>query len=225
MNYGAPEGSSELRALLSDFMSRHFRPYYPLKAEHIFAQTGAGTSVNQLVLSVSDPGDYCIVPAPYYGAFDYDVSVGTGVQILPVDLRDNEFGTTINLDQLEATYQTAVNDHRRVTSMVISNPDNPLARTYSRQDLLGFLVFAAKHNIHIIFDEIYAMSSFGHILKKDTKDTFISALSLPYKNYIDPTLVHVVYGMSKDFGLNGLRLGFIIDQHNEPLHEALRRIA
>lgn len=206
------------------FFDRHFHPRYPLKYDHILAQTGAGASVNQIIMAVSDPGDYCLIPSPYYGAFDLDVSVNTGVPILPVFLHDDDLkDMSVDLDRLEKTYQEAVNEGKRVTSMVITNPENPLGRTYSRKDIITFMAFASNHDIHLIFDEIYALSTCSHIGKQELDDPFVSILSLPYKDYIEPSLIHVIYGLSKDFALNGLRMGFIIDQFNEPLRKALIR--
>lgn len=37
-------------------------------------------------------------------------------------------------------------------------------------------------------------------------EPFVSVLSLPLKNYIDPELVHVIYAMSKDFCANKMPL-------------------
>ncbi|CAO3611888.1 unnamed protein product [Mucor hiemalis] len=224
INYGAPEGSRQFLILMQAFFDRHFHPRYPLKYDHILAQTGAGASVNQIIMAVSDPGDYCLIPSPYYGAFDLDVSVNTGVPILPVFLHDDDLkDMSVDLDRLEKTYQEAVNEGKRVTSMVITNPENPLGRTYSRKDIITFMAFASNHDIHLIFDEIYALSTCSHIGKQELDDPFVSILSLPYKDYIEPSLIHVIYGLSKDFALNGLRMGFIIDQFNEPLRKALIR--
>ncbi|KAJ5365461.1 1-aminocyclopropane-1-carboxylate synthase C [Penicillium concentricum] len=54
---------------------------------------------------------------------------------------------------------------------------------------------------------------------------FHSVLSINLKELIDPELVHVLWGISKDFGSNGIRLGCIISQQNERLHAALENIA
>lgn len=208
------------------FFTRHFHPYYPLSNDEIFGQTGAGASVNQLFMAIADPGDYCMIPTPYYGAFDLDVSVCTGVQVLPVFLHDDSLKSmSVDIEQLESIFQDAVASGKRVTSLLITNPENPLGRTYSRQDLINFMIFASRHDIHIIYDEIYALSTFTHIANKTKEDPFISALSLPYKEYINPSLVHIVYGMSKDFALNGFRIGIIIDQFNKPLRQTLVRIS
>lgn len=81
------------------------------------------------------------------------------------------------------------------------------------------------HNLHLISDEIYALSSFSHLIDTSKQDPFQSILSINYKDFIDPSLVHVIYGMSKDFAVNGFRVGFIINQFNEPLRLALMRSA
>jgi len=53
-----------------------------------------------------------------------------------------------------------------------------------------------KYQIHFISDEIYAFTTFP------TEDIpnptpFVSCLSIPKDNLIDPKLCHIVHGMSK----------------------------
>lgn len=90
------------------------------------------------------------------------------------------------------------------------------------------LRFCSKHTLHFI-SEVYALSTFGHLLLPDSstaRDPFISVLSIPnLKGLIDPKLVHVIYGLSKDFCMNGLRVGFIIDQFNKELQSGLSATA
>jgi 1-aminocyclopropane-1-carboxylate synthase len=210
---------------MQDFFTRHFHPHYPLDPDDIFAQTGAGASVNQILMALADPGDFCMIPGPYYGVFDLDVGVNTGVKIVPIYLhQDNGLQNMfVDLYLLEAAYKKAEWEGKRITSMIITNPENPLGRCYSKQDIETFLIFGFNHDIHLIFDEIYALSSYSHLLDKTRDDPFISVLSLPYKDFIDPSLVHVIYGMSKDFAVNGFRIGYIVDQFNGPLKKALLR--
>lgn len=78
--------------------------------------------------------------------------------------------------------------------------------------------FCQKHRLHLISDEIYACSVFD---SGDPSATpFTSALSIDSKNLIDPDLLHVTYGMSKDFGAGGLRLGAIITR-SKSIHRAV----
>lgn len=54
--------------------------------------------------------------------------------------------------------------------------------------------FCDQHKIHLISDEIYALS----VYNPDANHTaFCSVLSINPSGIIDPNLVHVLYGMSK----------------------------
>ena len=65
-----------------------------------------------------------------------------------------------------------------------------------------------RHNIHLIADEIYALSVYKTpSVRYNVK--FASVLSFDSNDYIAPECLHVLYGMSKDFGASGLRLGCI----------------
>lgn len=51
----------------------------------------------------------------------------------------------------------------------------------------------------------------------------MSILSIDVKKEADcdPARVHCLYGMSKDFGANGLRIGVLVSQHNPALMRAV----
>lgn len=68
--------------------------------------------------------------------------------------------------------------------------------------------FCGKHSIHLISDEIYANSVFDNPVAPDAPP-FTSILAIDLGDRIDPKLVHVTYGASKDFCANGLRLGML----------------
>lgn len=93
-----------------------------------------------------------------------------------------------------------------IKAIVLSNPHNPLGRCYSKTILAQCLKFCEQHEIHLVSDEVFALSVF---VCPDLADpsTFVSALSL------DPTLlgcdferVHVVWSISKDLAASGVRL-------------------
>ena len=43
---------------------------------------------------------------------------------------------------------------------MLVNPHNPTGRTYSADTLRGYVQFAEKHDLHLISNEIYALSTF-----------------------------------------------------------------
>jgi len=81
--------------------------------------------------------------------------------------------------------------------------------------------FCAVNNLHLISNEIYAKSVFD--AKRPGIPAFSSILSLNLEGIIDSSLVHVVYGASKDFCANGLRLG-VLQTRNVGLLESVARL-
>lgn len=56
-----------------------------------------------------------------------------------------------------------------------------------------------------------------------TPISFLSTLALDLRDVIDPTILHVLYGASKDFCANGLRLG-LVSTRNEGIIGAVSGI-
>lgn len=83
--------------------------------------------------------------------------------------------------------------------------------------------FCAKYGLHYLSDEIYAMSVFDNRAYPEATK-FSSVLSIDLTGIIDLLLVHVLYGMSKDFCGNGLRLG-TLHSRNPALRAAVMGIA
>jgi aspartate/methionine/tyrosine aminotransferase len=113
--------------LVQAFFIKYFKPYYPLEESHIFAQTGAGASVNHLIMGIADVGEYCMIPVLYYGAFDADVGVHTGVKIYEVCPHSLE-SMSVDGKELDRAYLEAKSQGKSITSLLVTNPDNPLGR-------------------------------------------------------------------------------------------------
>lgn len=81
-----------------------------------------------------------------------------------------------------------------------------------------YLKFCARHNLHLITDEVYALSSYSTPYNTEAVD-FKSVLSLPSLSGPGPIMprenIHLLYGMSKDFSSNGLRIGCLITRHED----------
>jgi 1-aminocyclopropane-1-carboxylate synthase len=79
--------------------------------------------------------------------------------------------------------------------------------------------FCATNNIHLISDEIYALSIFPtpHSSSTTPPTPFTSLLSIPIDDIRPATdqddpkrLFHIEYGLAKDFGAAGLHLGALV---------------
>lgn len=99
---------------------------------------------------------------------------------------------------------------------------NPFGRVYSREGLISLAKFAAQENLHLVVDEIYARSIFVSPDLPAAPD-FESILSIDVEKEasLPRSSVHVVSSASKDFGVNGFRLGIYINQGNQKVVEAM----
>lgn len=66
---------------------------------------------------------------------------------------------------------------------------------YPPETLVALLRLCAAKGIHLISDEIYALS----VYNRDDRpsETFTSIRAIDFSGIIDPRQVHVLYGMSK----------------------------
>lgn len=110
----------------------------------------------------------------------------------------------------------------RIRALVICHPHNPLGRCYTPEALIALMELCNKYKIHLLADEIYALSVYK---TNETRSIdFQSILTLDVDRYIDPDYLHLLYGMSKDMAGGGLRLGCIYT-HNEALLRAMSAIS
>jgi aspartate/methionine/tyrosine aminotransferase len=210
-----------------------------VKPEHIVLCNGAGSAVNNLCFCLGEPGDGILTGRPFYVGFLPDIEYYAkfklvGVSFARLDAVDGQTSDTRLLDplSLEAVdcYERALLEAEqrgtKIRALLLSNPHNPLGRPYSREVLEGYLRLCANYGIHLISDEVYCKSWFP---SKDFPEgevpPFVSVLSLDLAKFIDPSLVHVIYGMSKDFCANGIRIGCLISPYSPTVCKAFKSIS
>ncbi|ORY02997.1 PLP-dependent transferase [Basidiobolus meristosporus CBS 931.73] len=222
-NYGMMCGTLELRTLLAGLFNRHYNPAVPVQASHITVHNGAGPSIDLLAYIISDPGDGVLITTPYYGGFDYDFAAHAETKVVPVDLNGTDPFQMDHIDRLECAISKAKGEGIRVRAILLCNPHNPLGRCYPAEVLVEILRFANRHQIHVISDEIYGLSWF----KRDSEETpFTSLLSIPnLSDLIDPKLVHFIWSFSKDFCMNGLRVGIVMSPFNPEVVQTLQALS
>ncbi|KAJ5780498.1 hypothetical protein N7457_005658 [Penicillium paradoxum] len=220
-------GSSRLKAAIAAFLNRHLNPVTPLEPSHVMATNGVSSAVEHVAWSFADPGEGILLGRPYYGMFIPDISLRSGSPVVPVSFDEHDPLGLEAVDKYEeallAFQQTT---GKKVKALMLAHPHNPLGRCYPREVLIKLMKFCQKYQVHFISDEIYALSTFENTVDKHPPPAkFESALSIDPTGIIDPRLVHVLWGMSKDFGANGIRLGVIISQANPAVHQALTSVA
>ncbi|KNG84798.1 hypothetical protein ANOM_006713 [Aspergillus nomiae NRRL 13137] len=208
-------GTLCLRRAMAAHLNAHFHPANNIGPEEITFAAGV-TYLNEastLILCDPDQNDGIMLGRPVYGAFARDLAMRTNIHLEYVSVGDTDQFSPSCVAGFESGFEAAKARGTNIKALMICNPHNPLGRCYSRETLIGLLRLCASKGIHLISDEIYALSVYERHDRES--ETFTSIRAIDPTGIIDPSQVHVLYGMSKDFGASGMRLGCIISQNEE----------
>ena len=207
-----------------------FSPARPIEPSDIMAANGVSGLLNTLTFNICDSGEGIIVPVPNYAMLELDICAFTGVEFIALDTSNLEdcFSASGSQALIAAFDETLAAAHQRgvtIRSVLLTNPSNPLGRYYSRTTLIEIARFCGRNNLHLICDEIYALSGFESP-ENEKLPRFTSVLSIEadIQNHILPENIHCLYGVSKDWAMGGIRLGFIVTR-NRKVFQACRKVA
>ncbi|MFB6258579.1 MAG: pyridoxal phosphate-dependent aminotransferase [Flavobacteriales bacterium] len=187
-HYMPVNGYAELREAISKKFERdNGLAYGP---EQIVVSTGAKQSIANAVLSLVDPGEEVILPAPYWVTYFEIVKMAGGIpKFLPTSVDDD--------------YKIKAGQVREVLSdktklFLFSSPCNPSGSVYAPEELeaLG-QALQEKEELYAISDEIYELIDF--------KEEHASLANVPGMK--ERTII--VNGVSKGFAMTGWRIGYM----------------
>nr|GAT57219.1 PLP-dependent transferase [Mycena chlorophos] len=238
--------------LLPEYINDHFNPRIRVTRENSVAGPGIGACLAQLCLLVHllPLNSACVPPCAceitallrsvqatflsglgprtkLYATDDYvrDITHPSGATLVMADVPAsiNSLSPDV-LPILDARLRASAQGLGiQITALLIPNPHNPLPQVVQREVIEGYARLAEKYNIHLIVDEVYALSTYDSAYPPEINEPFESVLTydLPALG-VDPSRVHVLAGPTKDFGASGLKLGLLISPHNIPLMNLIR---
>ncbi|CAF3506030.1 unnamed protein product [Fusarium graminearum] len=214
---GSHAGGSRFPTALAAHLNEYLTPSSPITPDMIRC-VGAATAMHDILAwGVADPGDGVLTSRPVYGRFELDFGNKSQAKVVYSDNKTEEAFQDGIIDHFEEALLRSSEAGIHVKMVLIVNPHNPLGRCYPKSTLVKIMQFCQKHRLHLLSDEIYACSVFN---SDEPATPFTSILSIDSTNLIDPDLLHVTYGLSKDFGAAGLRLGAIITR-SQPVLRAI----
>jgi aspartate aminotransferase len=193
--YMPVNGYQDLREAISNKFKRDNGIDY--SSEQIVVSTGAKQSIANVVLSLINPGDEVIVPAPYWVSYAEIIKMAEGVPVFIETSIKNDF----KISPLEL--QNAITNKTKM--MIYSSPCNPSGSVYSKEELRSLAdVLVNYPSITVLSDEIYEHINFT--------GSYFSIAAFPdmYNQVV------TINGVSKSFAMTGWRLGYI----GAPLHIA-----
>ena len=156
----------------------------------IVVSTGAKHSIMNTLLSIVDPGEEVIIPAPYWVSYIEMVRFCEGVPVVVKCNIDSDFKMTA--EQLEKALTP------KTRAIIICSPSNPTGSLYSKAELKAIADVLAKHpEVIVISDEIYEHINFVGEHESIAQFDDIRRRCV------------IINGVSKGYAMTGWRIGFI----------------
>jgi aspartate aminotransferase len=187
--YTAVDGTAELKdAIIAKFKRDNALSY---ERSQILVSSGAKQTCFNACAALLDPGDECVIPAPYWVSYPDMALLADGV---PVSVYAGASqGYKITAAQLAAAITP------RTKLFIINSPSNPTGAAYTKAELQALGVVLAKHpQIVIASDEMYE-----HIYW--APEPFTSFAQANPQLY-DRTIT--INGVSKAYAMTGWRIGY-----------------
>ena len=225
--YGdGPTGSKQCKLALSRFLNESLKPAVAITPSHLVLTSGVTASIEHCSWAFCNPGEGILLGQPHYGAFIGDISIRPNVNVIPVPFASTDPVGPSCISAYESAILNASANGIEPKALMLCNPNNPLGRCYSLPTLISLMTLCARHSLHLISDEIYAFSTWTNTTTHPQPTPFTSILSIPSTSHpLPPSHIHHLWGLSKDFSANGLRLACIISQSNPAFLSAIRTVA
>lgn len=160
------------------------------KPEQIICSNGAKQAVCNAILSIVNPGEQVIIPAPCWVSYIEMVKLAEGESYIIHTGIEQDFKIT------PAELEAAINPKTR--AIILCSPSNPTGSIYSKAELKALADVLAKYpNIIIIADEIYE-----HINYTGKHESIAQ-----FENVRERVVI--VNGVSKAYAMTGWRLGWM----------------
>ncbi|HIF66736.1 MAG TPA: pyridoxal phosphate-dependent aminotransferase [Acidimicrobiia bacterium] len=187
--YSPAGGLPELKDALSAKTMRDSGLDIP--SSQFLVTNGGKQAVFNTMMTLLDPGDEVLLPAPYWTTYPESIRMFGGVPVEIFAGADQGFRVTV--EQLEAARNT------RTKVLVFVSPSNPTGAVYPREEIEAIGRWAVANDIWVITDEIYEHLVYGEAVHH----------SMPV---VVPEILEkcvVLNGVAKTYAMTGWRVGWM----------------
>lgn len=188
-HYAPQAGKPELLEAISNYLDRSLDVKYDSKTE-ICVTVGATGALNDVFMSILNPGDKILVPTPVWALYFQLIKL-TGAIPVQIDTSKDDF--ILTPEHLETVLQ---NEGKGAKAIILTDPSNPTGRVYPAATLKALAEVIAKYHLFSVTDEIY-----GELVYDNNVHHSLSQY-IPERNIL-------ISGLSKAYAMTGWRLGYI----------------
>ena len=187
--YGPAAGEPRLRGAIANKLRTD--NHLPYSAENIIVTNGGKHSLYALIMTIIEPGDEVLIPAPYWVSYPEMVKLAGGTPVIMPTTAENGYKIT------PAQLKQAITSNTKL--LVFNSPSNPTGMVYSPDEVRALADVIVASNIWVVADEIYEK-----ILYDGAKHLSIGAVS---DAMFERTIVS--NGFAKAYAMTGWRVGYL----------------
>lgn len=188
-HYAPQAGKPELRAAISNYLKRSLEVKYDPETE-ICVTVGATGALNDVFMTILNPGDKILVPTPVWALYFQLIKV---IGAIPVQIDTSQDGFILTPEHLR---EVLAGEGKGAKAIILTDPSNPTGRVYPAKILKELSEVIAENHLYSITDEIY-----GELVYGDNEHHSLSQY-IPERNIL-------ISGFSKAYAMTGWRLGYI----------------
>ena len=160
--------------------------------QQVIITAGGKHAVYNALLTLLNPGDEVLLPAPYWPSYPEPVALsGARSVVIPTDVAS---GYRVTVEQLEAARTP------RTKVLIFVSPSNPTGAVYPPEEVAAIGNWAAERGVWVLTDEIYE-----HLTYDDHRHC-----SLPVVAPAAAERCVIINGVAKTYAMTGWRVGWII---------------
>jgi aspartate aminotransferase len=165
---------------------------YEVSPAQVLVTNGGKQAIANAFLTLLDPGDEVIVPAPYWVTFPEAIALAGGVPV-PIGTTVGG-GFRVTVEQIEEVCTP------RTKAILFVSPSNPTGAMYGRDEVEAIGRFAVERGLWVVTDEMYEHFVYG--------DRQAPSMPVLVPELADRCIV--INAVSKAYAMTGWRVGWMI---------------
>ncbi len=191
IKYTPPDGTPSLKKAIIRYTEENYNKI--VTPENVIVSSGAKQSIFNILYSILNPQDEVIILAPHWVSYPEMVKMVYGIPVI-VTPEDGTFHPRMeDIERAVSSYTKAI---------IVNSPNNPSGEVFSSQFIAQVVEYCERKKIFLIMDDIYHKLVFDGVVWEP---------AYKYTNAdIENTMVIVVNGVAKLYGMTGFRIGWAI---------------
>ncbi len=187
--YTPTAGTKEIKDAIINYIAHQTSARY--EASEVVASAGGKQTIFNAILTLINPGDEVLIPAPYWVTFPEIVTLAEGKSVI-IDTEPTNFQLTA--EQVKAHISP------RTRLLILNSPSNPSGRIISPTEFERIAQIALENNFWLLSDECYYQFVYPPYIP-------FSAASLPKELRAN---ILICGSLSKTYAMTGWRLGYAL---------------